>query len=84
MPAGDGFSPLAPYDAIYVGGSCAQIPQALVEQLRPGGRLLLCVGEADAPQELTLVERLDTNEPGRRAKVRMTVLQHGLMMYGLR
>ena len=79
----DGYPPLAPYDAIYVGGSCACVPPALVAQLAVGGRLLLAVGESDAPQDLTLVERHADDRAG-EPRVRQTVLVSGTMMYGLR
>ena len=73
-----GYALLAPYDAIYVGGSCASVPEALVSQLKVGGRLLLAVGEADAPQDLTLVEKVSAS------RTRRTVLRGGIMMYGLK
>ena len=73
-----GYAPCAPYDAIYVGGSCASVPVALLSQLKVGGRLLLAVGEADAPQDLTLVEKLSAS------RTRRTVLRGGIMMYGLK
>jgi protein-L-isoaspartate(D-aspartate) O-methyltransferase len=35
----------APFDAIVLSGSVAEVPQALLEQLKPGGRLAAVVGE---------------------------------------
>lgn len=47
-----GWPAAAPFDAI-VGGACApKVPQALLEQLAPGGRMVLPVG-SDAGQVLT-------------------------------
>jgi len=69
----------APFDAIYVGGSCTHIPVALTRQLAPGGRLLLCVGEHDEPQDLTLVEK-----DRRSGELVRNVLHRGSMMYGLK
>lgn len=34
----------APFDAIVLSGSVAQVPQALLDQLKPGGRLIAVVG----------------------------------------
>lgn len=47
----------APYDAIMVTAAAAHIPQALTEQLKPGGRMVIPVGLPYMPQELMLVEK---------------------------
>jgi protein-L-isoaspartate(D-aspartate) O-methyltransferase len=47
----------APYDAIIVTAAAAQVPQPLVDQLKPGGRLVIPVGLPYLPQELMLVEK---------------------------
>lgn len=51
-----GLPEAAPYDAIIVSAAAPRIPQALMEQLAVGGRLLIPVGEADQ-QVLQLVQR---------------------------
>lgn len=45
----------APYDVILVTAAIAEVPRALIEQLRPGGRLILPLGEPDEGQELVLI-----------------------------
>lgn len=41
-----GFAEAAPYDAIIVSAAAPRVPQALVDQLARGGRLVVPVGEA--------------------------------------
>jgi protein-L-isoaspartate(D-aspartate) O-methyltransferase len=52
----------APFDGIIVTAAASHIPPALVEQLRPGGRMAIPVGEPYGLQELMLVEK---DEAGR-------------------
>ncbi len=42
----DGWPERAPYDVIVVSGGVQEVPQALLEQLKVGGRLFAFVGEA--------------------------------------
>lgn len=39
---------------------CLQIPQALIDQLRPGGRLVIPVGGEDDAQSLILLDKDET------------------------
>lgn len=51
-----GWKPNAPYHGIVVAAGSPSVPQPLVEQLVPGGRMVIPVGGSDA-QVLTLVTR---------------------------
>jgi protein-L-isoaspartate(D-aspartate) O-methyltransferase len=51
-----GWRPFAPYDAILVAAASPEIPAPLVEQLGPGGRMVIPLGDR-ANQTLTLVRR---------------------------
>ena len=42
----DGFLQQAPYDAIVLTGSVPEVPQVLLDQLMPGGRLFAVVGQS--------------------------------------
>ena len=47
----------APYDAILVAAAARRIPQALIEQLKPGGILVIPIGEQHAAQDLTVIRK---------------------------
>jgi protein-L-isoaspartate(D-aspartate) O-methyltransferase len=52
-----GWSEHAPFDAILVTAAPEQVPQALVDQLREGGRMIVPVGAVHAVQQLRLIEK---------------------------
>jgi protein-L-isoaspartate(D-aspartate) O-methyltransferase len=58
--AGDGYvgwSEVAPFDIIVVTAAPDHIPQPLIDQLKPGGRMVVPVGPVFATQQLRLLEK---------------------------
>jgi protein-L-isoaspartate(D-aspartate) O-methyltransferase len=56
-----GFAAQAPFDAILLAGSVAQAPQALLDQLKVGGRLLAIVG-SEPVMQATLFTRVSESQ----------------------
>lgn len=52
-----GWPECAPFDAIIVTAAAPEVPEALVAQLRPGGRMVIPLGPADGDQVLTVVTK---------------------------
>jgi protein-L-isoaspartate(D-aspartate) O-methyltransferase len=52
-----GWKEHAPFDAIIVTAAASNIPPPLIEQLKPGGRMVIPVGGPFMTQYLTLVEK---------------------------
>ena len=50
----------APYRAIMVTAAAETVPDSLLEQLAPGGRMILPVGKTNGPQNLIRVRRDET------------------------
>ncbi len=52
-----GWPACGPFDGILVTAAAGHVPPPLVEQLKPGGRMVIPVGSVFGPQFLTLVEK---------------------------
>ena len=79
---GDGYNgwpEAAPFDAIIVTAAPADIPKPLIDQLKPGGRMVIPAGRSHASQYLLLVEKhLDGTSTTRRTlPVRFVPLTRG-------
>lgn len=58
---GQGWEAHAPFDGIMVTAAAAEVPPALVQQLKPGGRLIIPVGDPHQSQDLRVIRK---NERG--------------------
>lgn len=76
----------APYDAIHVGAAAAKIPQALIEQLAPGGRLVIPVGQENFQELLVLDKTIDghlnDNSEGLQVRFVPLIERHDLVAPG--
>jgi protein-L-isoaspartate(D-aspartate) O-methyltransferase len=52
-----GWKEKSPFDGILVTAAASQIPPALIDQLKPGGRMVIPVGLPDMHQELMLLTK---------------------------
>ncbi len=61
---GDGFKGLpsfAPFDRILITAAAPEIPQALIDQLKPGGKLVIPLGAGSVQEMLCITKTLDGN-----------------------
>lgn len=52
----------APFDAIIVTAAASHVPQPLLDQIKPGGRMVIPVGDYGAAQELLLIMKSKDGE----------------------
>jgi protein-L-isoaspartate(D-aspartate) O-methyltransferase len=67
---GDGYHgwlECGPFDAIVVTAALGHVPPPLIEQLKVGGRLVMPLGSIEAPQQLTVVEKIAPSETRMRS-----------------
>lgn len=67
-----GWKEHAPYDAIIVTAAATHIPPPLIQQLKPGGRMVIPVGSRFATQQLLLVEKDKNGEVRSRQMMPVT------------
>lgn len=73
-----GWPTKAPFDAIIVTAAAQVVPDALVQQLKVGGRLIIPVGENRGEQKLLLIEKTATQVRSEVLEaVRFVPLVHG-------
>lgn len=57
-----GWEEHAPFDAIVVTAAASHVPPPLIEQLKPGGRMVIPVGGRFTTQQLLLLQKTEDNE----------------------
>ena len=70
VKVGDGYlgwPECGPFDAMIVTAALDHVPPPLIEQLKVGGRLVMPLGPAHAPQQLTLIEKIAPSETRMRS-----------------
>ena len=70
VKVGDGYlgwPECGPFDAMIVTAALDHVPPPLIEQLKVGGRLVMPLGPAHAPQQLTVLEKIAPSETRTRS-----------------
>jgi len=63
-----GYASVAPFDAIHVGAAAPTLPEELIRQLKPGGRMIIPVGPDGGSQAL---EQYDKHPDGHVTKTKL-------------
>ena len=72
VKVGDGYHgwpECGPFDAMIVTAALGHVPPPLIEQLKVGGRLVMPLGPAEAPQQLTVIEKIAPSETRMRSVI---------------
>jgi len=73
-----GWPPQAPFDRIIVTAAAAEAPQALIDQLKVGGRMIIPLGEDRDTQSLVQIDKTEAGITERAVlPVRFVPLMHG-------
>ena len=70
VKVGDGYlgwPECGPFDAMIVTAALDHVPPPLIEQLKVGGQLVMPLGPAHAPQQLTVIEKIAPSETRTRS-----------------
>ncbi|KAK4532157.1 hypothetical protein CCYA_CCYA11G3014 [Cyanidiococcus yangmingshanensis] len=70
-----GWPEYAPYDAIHVGAAADVVPRPLLEQLKPGGRMVIPVGPEGGDQKLIAIDR-DEADPSKYVQKDITGVRY--------
>lgn len=73
----EGWSALAPYNGIIVTAAATEVPQSLLDQLAPGGRLVIPVGGGEVQQLMLIVRTEDGFSRQVLDSVRFVLLLNG-------
>ncbi len=57
-----GWQEEAPFDGIIVTAAAEEVPEKLVEQLKPGGRMVIPVGDSFFSQDLILIQKQESGK----------------------
>lgn len=77
VTVGDGYYGWAergPYDGILVKEAADHVPEPLLAQLKPGGRMVVPVGSGDSEQDLTVIEKDELGKIHRTGPILVSAL----------